>query len=129
MVDAAVALLVAGIDAPELRIVAGDDRADSRELRLDLDRALVAFGLQPISPQAAGIRLAIPIARDIVAGHASDVRIAAKELWALWLAADEPELLNDLAFTADGFVDAPTFVSVDALRDAASAFLDQTSTG
>ena len=128
VVDAAVLLLTAGVDTPELAIVAGDDRADHGELELDLDRALVALELERLTVQMAGLRLAIPIAREIVAGQ-GDLRAAAQELWELWLAADEPEQLNDLAITADGFVDVPEYISLDALREAASRFLDQAPTG
>jgi hypothetical protein len=128
VVDAAVSLLAAGVDTPEVAIVAGDDRVEHGELGLDLDRALVALELEPLTVQMAGLRLAIAIAREIVAGE-GDLRAAAQELWELWLASDEPEQLNDLAITADGFVDAPEYISLDALREAASGFLDQAPTG
>jgi hypothetical protein len=128
VIAAAVDLLVDGVDLSELAVLAGDDRADDRELERDLDRAMKALGLMPLSIDQAVIRLATVLANDVLAGR-GDMKAAAQAVWDLWLAADHLDSLFGFAITADGFVDTPQYISVADLREAAADFLAQAPTG
>jgi hypothetical protein len=129
VVEAAVGLLLGGIDLPEVAIVAGDDRVDDRELERDLDRALTALGVELLDVEAAALRLATAIASDVLAGS-GDMRASARSVWDIWLAADSPDnRLAQFAYIADGFVDQPRYFPESALREAAADFLAQAPTG
>jgi hypothetical protein len=128
VIDSAVALILEGVDLPEVVIVAGDDRVDDRELERDLDRALTALGLELLHIEGAALRLATAIANDILLG-AGDMRASARSVWDLWLAAGTPDnQLAQFAYVADGFVDLPTYFPESALREAAAGFVAQAPT-
>jgi hypothetical protein len=128
VIEAAVALMLGGVELPEVATIAGDERADDQELKQDLDRALTALGVDSLTVEDAAIRLATAIARDVVAGR-GDLRSAARSVWDLWLDSGEPERLADFAITSDGFVDVPDYVHESDLREVAAAFLAQAPTG
>jgi hypothetical protein len=129
VIDSAVALMLDGVDLPEVVIVAGDDRVDDRELERDLDRALTALGLELLQIGGAAFRLATAIANDILVG-AGDLRASARSVWDLWLAAGPTDnRLAQFAYVADGFVDLPTYFPESALREAAAGLVAQAPTG
>jgi hypothetical protein len=129
VIDAAVALLLTGVDVPQMAVVAGDDRVDDRELQQDLDEALIALGVDPMDIEGAALRIATAIAHDVLAGQA-DKRAAARSLWAIWLDSGSPDNpLAQLAYVADGFVDEPMYFPESALLEAAADFLAQAPTG
>ena len=122
------ALVLDGVDLPEVAIVAGDDRVDDRELERDLDRALTALGLQQLDIEGSALRLATGIANDILVG-AGDMRASARSVWDLWLAAGAPDnRLAQFAYVADGFVDLPDYFPESALREAAAGFVAEAPT-
>ncbi len=128
VVEAAVGLLLEGIDLPEVAIVAGDDRVDDRELENDLDRALAALGLGAMTFEEAAVRYAGSVAAELLDGR-QDPKSAAATLWSLWVDTDYADALSDLGQTAEGFLDVHEFVSESDLRAAAADFLAQAPGG
>jgi len=129
VIETAVALVLGGVNLPEVAIVAGDDRVDDRELERDLDRALRALGLELLDIENSALRLATAIANEILVG-AGDMRASARSVWDLWLAAGTPDnRLAQFAYVADGFVDLPADFPESALREAAALFVAEAPTG
>jgi hypothetical protein len=129
VVDAAVGLLVAGIDTPNLRILAGEDRADRTEVENVLAATLRDFGREPLDHRAA----ALLVARDLAASVVADDRRAAEIAPAIWRlyadvglsAIDWPEPFVRLAHAADSVVDLPWWEgSMPNFLASAQAFLD-----
>jgi hypothetical protein len=129
VIDAAVALVLGGVNLSEVAILAGDDRVDDRELERDLDRALTALGVDLLDIKGAALRLATAIADDVLAGS-GDMRASARSVWEIWLASGSPDnQLAQFAYVADGFVDLPTYFPESTFREAAADFLGHAPTG
>jgi hypothetical protein len=134
LIASAVDLLVLGFDTPNLRIIAGEDSADTGEVSYYLNATLGDLGLRPLDDRAVVLMVLDEIAADLIDGRL-EPRTAARLLWDTWHPKSwdidfGPEA-QALANTATGIDDlwpepyAPTF---DDLRDAAKAYLDRDRT-
>ncbi len=134
LVASAVDLLVLGFDTPNLRILAGEDSADTPEVTHYVEATLGDLGLVPLGDRATVLTVLDQIASDLIDGRL-EPRSAARLLWETW----NPKSWNldfgpeaqTLAFTADGFYDLwgePYAPTVDELRDAAKIYLDRDRT-
>lgn len=109
VVAAAVALLVAGMDTPNLRVLAGEDRSEPREVIVTLHATLRDLELAPQSEVEAGILLAADLARRGMADEAS-ARDVAPLIWRLYGPCPDypwPDTFVQLALAADAVEDLP----------------------
>jgi hypothetical protein len=127
-------LLVLGFDTPNLRILAGEDSADTPEVTHYLEATLGDLGLVPLGDRATVLAVLDEIASDLIDGRL-EPRTAARLLWDTW----NPKSWNldfgpeaqRLAITADGLDDLwgePYAPTVDELRHAAKIYLDRDRT-
>ena len=100
LVDAAVQLLLAGVDTPNVRILAGEDDAPEAEVEHYLEQALRDLRLSPLSMPEAAVQAGHFIAGRLLAGQL-DTGAAARQLWNLYVAADYPSALSDLGAAAE----------------------------
>jgi hypothetical protein len=131
IVTSAVGLLLLGFDTPSLRILAGEDAADTPEVLQYLDATLSELELVRLDDRAVVLGALDSIARDFINGRL-DPRAAARLLWETWNPRSwdldfGPEA-SKLAVTADYVADLwgePYAPTVDDLRQAAKAYLDR----
>jgi hypothetical protein len=129
VVDAAVELLVHGVDGPNLATLAGEDGAEWREVERYLNLALRDLGEQPLDASGAFRIVVDAAARDLVADRI-DPATAAARIARACVANDYQlgEETRDLAVAAqwlDDVGDAPDGPLCSELRDAARAYLDR----
>jgi hypothetical protein len=104
VVDAAVDLLVHGVDTPNLRILAGHDRADASELKEDLDATLGDLGFEPFDAAAAALHQIDDLARRLLEDSV-DPQEGCQRVWATYVRGDYPRghELAQLVSVADHF--------------------------
>jgi len=124
-VAAAVELLVAGADTPNLRILAGEDRADPREVEEILDATLRDLGLPPLDETGAVLVVARDLARRAIGdeGMATDVAPLIWRLYVRRIGTELPPAFVRLAYAADAVEDLPELPSsMPDFMQAAKAF-------
>jgi hypothetical protein len=110
LVAASVALLVAGSDTPNLRVLAGEDHAEPDEVEAVLNATLHDLGLDPLDRTTAILSVAAELARHAIGdeGAASEV---APILWRLFahepMESEWPPAFVRLAYAADAVEDLP----------------------
>ena len=123
LIDAAGDLLLAGIDTPSLRILAGEDRADRHEVAQYLRATLVELGLRPLHTGEAADLVAEDLARSLVAGIVS-AQAAAEQIWQFLADSAHPSTYERLVTAAAIVSDLPeTPGAEDDLLREARAFL------
>lgn len=80
LVAAAVALLLAGVDSPNLRVLAGEDSADLLEVSEYLDATLQGLGLVPLDDMSIAVRTIDQVAQQILDGSIAP-RDGAVAIW------------------------------------------------
>lgn len=111
VVDAAAGLLAAGVSTPALDTLAGEDRAEWREVLRYLDQCLAELGMAPLDQVPAALLLLDEMAADLLAGRAEPETAAE----AIWRAAysQRPEGWADLPSEAQKFAaDALAFADL-----------------
>jgi hypothetical protein len=110
LVDAAVALLVAGADAPNLRILAGEDHAEPDEVEVVLDATLSDLGLDPLDRLTAILSVAEELAQRVIGDEGAATEVA-PILWRLFarepMGSELPPAFVRLAYAADAVEDLP----------------------
>jgi hypothetical protein len=102
--------MVAGTDTPNLRILAGEDRADAHEVEVVLKGTLRDLGLEALDSRAAVLLIAKDLATRAI-GDSSAAAEAAPVLWRLFvrepMRTDWPRAFVRLAVAADYLEDLP----------------------
>src|SRR5438034_8225195 len=80
LVAAAVALLLAGVESPNLVVLAGEDSADLEEVSEYLDATLRDLGLPPLDQVSIALRTIDHVAQQIVDGRIAP-RDGAAAIW------------------------------------------------
>jgi len=127
LVAEAVALMVAGTDTPNLRILAGEDGADADEVDGVLKGALRDLGLEPLDRRAAVLLIARYLATRAIDDFGAAAEVA-PILWRLYASepmnVDWPPEFGRLAVAADRVVDLPELDgSMPEFMAAARAFV------
>ena len=104
----AVEALQDGCDSPSLRILAGLTAAEVDEARVLFERALFEMNIIVPSKRNAVMRLALEIAKEILAGR-TDAYVGAKKIWDLTLCAPNEDLreLDSFVYAASEWQDRP----------------------
>jgi hypothetical protein len=125
VVAASVELLVAGSDTPNLRILAGEDRAEPDEVEAVLNATLSDLGLDRLTRQEAVLAVGEQLARRAIADEAAAAEVA-PIIWHLYarepMATEWPLAFERLAYAADLLEDLPDAIS--AMPDFMSAARD-----
>jgi hypothetical protein len=122
VVEAAVDLMVRGVDVPGVVALAGDDHADRYELERDLADAIRQLDQVPPSRSEIAFRAARWLARAVLANQV-DARAAAGAIWDVYVLTDYTDAIGDIANIADGLFCTPEFVTESSFRAACTEFL------
>ncbi len=128
VINAAVHLLAAGLDGPNIATLAGEDHADWRELDRSLDLALQDLGQEPLARTRAFELLLDSTASDLAGGRIASA-VAAKQIARGWTAVAFMELrgkARDVAVAAirwDDLGGRPYGPPPDELLDACRSYV------
>lgn len=131
VIEAAVQLLAAGFDGPNIAMLAGEDHADWRDLNRSLDLALRDLGQEPLGLTQAFELLLDRTAADLVGGRIASA-VAAKQIARGWTAVAFAELggkARDVAIAAirwDDLGGQPYGPAPDELLEACRSYLTDT---
>ncbi|MBA2720453.1 MAG: hypothetical protein H0U52_14615 [Chloroflexi bacterium] len=125
---AAGGLLVSGVDTPNLRILAGEDRAEADDVERVLRATLRDLGLVPLERREAVLAVARRLAHEGAIDEASAETVA-PTLWRLFarepMSVEWPDTFVRLAYAADAVEDLPDWSgSLPEFLEAAREFLD-----